>query len=243
MEEEFVGKLQKIDPKRIIDPKKSNELDDFFLTLALIFNDLKGIVLFERMMIERFRKPEVKECSVQCGEYGGLLVETSKFFGGVINEFFIFLSKNKDIVNSWSFGEILKAINKSERELWEEIINTVFNKIEGASDFSKTLKMIRNHVAFHYYGSHENLRDGFINFFFKKEKIQHNEFAYYSMGEPMTMENTRFYYIDAAEQEYLNSLSNDYELFKNNVSKMILKMNFTIAALIKEYIRTRPHKN
>jgi len=241
--EEFVGELQKINPQRIINHQEPSHLDNFFLTLALVFNDLKGIVLFERMMIERFRRPDIGECSVQCGEYGGLLVETSKFFGGVINEFFIFLSKNKDVIDSYTFKGILKSINKEERQLWEEIIDIAFNKVGGASDFSKILKIIRNHIAFHYFGSHEDLKNGFISFFFKKDKIQHNEFAYYSMGNPMTMENTRFYYIDAAEQEYLNSLSKDYELFKKDVSKIIIKMNFAIAALIKEYIRTRPHKN
>src|SRR5574343_423836 len=107
MEEEFEGDLKKIDPRRIIDPKKSNnDIDNFFLVLGLVFNDLKGIVLFERMLLEKFRKPEFVEVSIQCGEYNGFSLQISKVFGGIINEFFKFLSKNKKILLKGEFQQI-----------------------------------------------------------------------------------------------------------------------------------------
>ena len=44
---EFEGILQEITPSLIIDPEKDSGMDDFFLVLALVFNDLKNIKKIE----------------------------------------------------------------------------------------------------------------------------------------------------------------------------------------------------
>lgn len=243
MEEEFEGELKEIDPNRIIDQKKFDDLDNFFLALGLIFNDLKGVVLFEKMLVERFRKPKTSEVSVQRGEYGGLLIQIVKISSALISEFFKLLEENRDIINSFRFKKILKDVNISEREMWSDIIKIVFGENLKKSDFSEKLIRVRNNITFHYYQSPRNLRNGFIDFFFKRDVKQCNNKAYYSIKKNMTMGNTRFYYVDAAEQGCLNIIFGDYDGHRKEVSGVISEMNFAIAALIKEYIRTRPYKN
>lgn len=243
---EFQGNLKKIVAQRLIKENSDDDVADFFLVLAIIFNDLKGLVHFDQLILQIYRKPELTEVSAHTGEYGGLRIQLYKLLVATINEFFEFVKEHQGILNTGEFGLILKALPRERREQWEGIVDIATGKTPTASSFTKTLLQARNNVAFHYYQSAKNLRKGFVGKFFKKEKndTNKNKFAYYSIGE--NMEQTRFYYADAATEEYLAINSGIKELptkeeYEKQIRTIIHDMNVTIALLLKEYLRARPH--
>lgn len=244
MKQKFIGELKYISPSRLINEKEIDKLADFFLVLGSIFNDLKGFILFEKLVQDNFEKPEQKEITAHAGEYGGILIQTHKLIASTIHEFFRFLNENEDIIESKEFKELLARLSTHYRGRWNEIISVAFNKIPEASEFADILVKIRNNVGFHYYQSAKNLRKGFIRKFFSKEKSSDNknEEAYYAIGE--NMGNTRFFYCDAAVEEFLFvTTGNDSLSHKSNymgqVRAIIDDMNFAIASILKEYIRVR----
>ena len=244
MKQKFLGELKHISPARLIKENEKDKLADFFLVLGSIFNDLKGFILFEKLVQENYEKPEPKDITAHAGEYGGILIQVHKLIASTIHEFFRFLNENKDIVDSKEFKELLSRLSTQYRERWNEIIAVAFNKIPESNNFTETLVKIRNNVGFHYYQSGKNLRKGFIRKFFSKEKSSDNknEEAYYATGE--NMGSTRFYYCDAAVEEFLFiTTGNDNSLNKNNymgqVRAIIDDMNFAIASILKEYIRVQ----
>ena len=98
-------------------------------------------------------------------------------------------------------------------------------------------------MAFHYNQSGKELKKAFCSYFYKKEKIDHNEFAYYAIGE--NIETTRFFYADAAVQEYLRSTTNEktegFDIkYRKEISIIINDINWTILRLLKAYLKSRP---
>lgn len=83
----------------------------------------------------------------------------------------------------------------------------------------------------------------FCSYFYKKEKIGINDLAYYSTGE--NIGDTRFFYADAAVQEYMGLTKNDksggFDIkYKKEITRIMFDMNFTISRLLKAYLKNRP---
>ena len=246
--EEFKGNLRKVPLAHLISKEKVNEVDNFFLALGVIFNDLKGFLLFDILIREKYRKPEINESpSVHLGEYNGLLVQVNKLLAGLVCEFLKCLEANQDVFSTGEFNEILIRISKTKQQYWKELVTISMGKPGKDLEFTKILNMIRNNVAFHYYGSGKNLRKAFIKLFYEKDKNEYNSSAFYSIGE--NMENSRLYYCDAVVEEYIkesalilesNKTETIPKAFQDYMKDIISVMNPTITALIKEYLRNKP---
>lgn len=226
---EFPGNLEDISPRNLIDEKNKNDLQSFFLILGLIFNDLKGLIFFQKFIEDNYRKPDINEVSVHAGEYSGLIAQADKLLIATVGEFFKFIEENRAVLNSLPFQLLLKHINNQVyKNKWSDLVNSV----NGSTTLSKIAR-VRSNVTFHYDNSMEELRRGFINSFFSKEKdlAQHKR-AYYSLGNDM--ENTRMYYSDAATQSYINSLIGTDD--REKIRKAINDMNHTIQWLLRIYL-------
>ena|SRR3989344_4920076 len=242
-EKEFDGELQYLESYRIIPEGKDDKIADFFLVLAEVFNDFKGIDFFEKLIINQYRFPPPQEVSVHQGEYSGLLTQTRKIFIGNLREFLEFLKENKEILQTTEFRDVLDKTNKDIQRRWKNIVDIALEReSEDIHNFTKYLKEVRNNVASHYYQP-KGLRIAFCNFFHKKRKIEQNKLAYYYIGE--TMETTRFFYADAAVQEYLRSTTQQNEIgfdykYKTEIGAILGDVSLTILRLLKAYLKNRP---
>lgn len=240
---EFKGELSHIKPGSLISEKTSDMIDNFFLALALVFNDLKGLILFDTLIVEEYRPPGLEEITPHAGEYGGVRIQIYKSMIAIINEFFELIKRSKDILSTTEFNLILKTLSQSAQEHWKTIVDIADGSNIASDNFSKTLCQIRSNVVSHYYQADKNLRKGFCIKFFEKEigNFNKNERAYYSVGQ--NLESTRFYYIDAAVEEYLYAIQTKdiptKEEYKKLVITIVEDMNFIIASLLKEYLRKR----
>lgn len=239
----FKGELKYIEPYRLLKKDKNNEIDNFFLVLAVVFNDLKGIDFFERIIIDTYKQPIFEEISVHSGEYSGILTQTRKILISNLQEFLLFLRKNEKILLSAEFKDILSKTNKDIQNKWNNIVDIAFdNKSENIHDFTEYLIKVRNNIAFHYYQP-KGFKKAFCNFFYKKDRIKQNDFAYYSLGEEI--ETTRYYYADAAVQEYLRSTTDedvkvlDFK-YRAEIGMILSNVSLTILRLQKAYLKNRP---
>ncbi|MEK7081168.1 MAG: hypothetical protein AAB902_02160 [Patescibacteria group bacterium] len=241
--EEFEGELNYIDPSRLIKEDKVEKFNDFFLTLAVVFNDLKDLDFFEQLVIGKYRKPPFEERTVHSGEFGGILTHTRKIFISNLREFFEFLKENKEIIYSAEFKDVLSKTNRDIEQRWNNIVDIALNnETTNIKDFTQYLIEVRNNAAFHYYQP-GGLRKAFCNFFYKKDKIKQNELAYYYIGENTA--TTRFFYADAAVQEYLRSTGkeNAHEFnykYNKEIGSILGDITITILRLLKAYLKNRP---
>jgi hypothetical protein len=245
MEKEFSGTLSDISPNLLLG-EKENDLDDFFLVLSVIFNDLKGLLYFGMSLEEHYRTAPSDELSVHSGEVGGLQAQQYRLLAGLIREFLAFLKENAAIVKSPAFQLILLKINRTNKELWNDLTQIAFDdEVKTKSTFAHSLMLIRSNVGFHYDQSRKELRKSFKEFFNKIPKTLHNTRAYYSLGQ--TMRETRFYYADATVKEYISmkarEVTNDksqktmsFEEHFVRLQQMVGDMNHTIEALLQHYL-------
>lgn len=243
MNEEFKGELSHIEPYRLIKKDKNDKIANFFLVLAVVFNDLKGIDTFERLIINKYRKPPITEKTVHSGEFSGILTQTRKIFISNLREFFDFLKENDEVLLSSEFKDILSKTNKDIQNRWKNIVDIALdNESQKIKDFTEYLIEVRNNVAYHYYQP-KGLRRAFVNFFYNKDKIAQNDLAYYSLGE--NMETTRFFFADASVQEYLRSANqennNEFNYkYQNEIGTILSDVSITILKILKVYLKNRP---
>lgn len=238
----FEGNLSKIKPELLIKENTKDGLSDFFLVLSEIYNDFKGLVYFHVLISDLYEEPASDEITYHAGEYGGLKLQIYKMMSATIHEFFEFLKENTNVTDTTEFKMLTQKMSSSKQNQWKEIVAIATEKSTEGSEFSKILTKIRHNAAYHYYDSAKSLRKGFITRFHKREKTQKNknEFAYYSLGTDM--QHTRFFYADAAVQEYLFEISADgTDTTKHQLkfSEIIESMNDTLTALLTAYLKNR----
>lgn len=241
---EFGGNLDQIEPSLLMKKGTKDEVADFFLVLATIFNDVKGLMFFSVEVNRNYRSPAYGEVSCHSGEYSGIRMQLNKLFLATVYEFFFFLRENQGIFGNPQFVFALSKLGSNNRRRWKELVEVALDKGESNSDFRRTLNRVRSNVAFHYYESDKILRKGFVDRFEKtpKSHAYGNDFAYFSIAE--SMKDTRFYYADAAVQEFIKDQSKtdaikEHADYYGAFSEVLESMNQTISALLGEYLNSR----
>ncbi len=240
--------LDYIDPHFLVDEDKFNKLESFFIVLGVVFNDLKGLIFFEDMVIATYKNPGFEEITAQAGNYAGMMVQINKLFAGIISEFFIFLGEYKNIFNTQEFKDILEKISKTDKNYWSEIVAVIDGKHPGSNSLRTTIFEIRNNAAFHFDHSGKFSRNGYASHFFGKNKDDKSSRAYYSIGEGIR--STRFYFSDAAVEaaikiaagmEPKGDVANDpaFNRYKAQIREVIDVTARVTASLLKQYIKAR----
>ncbi len=253
LNKKFQGELKWIKPEYLISEDEYNKYECFFIGLGVVFNDLKGILLFEKLLNDTYPKPNISETTVHMGNYAGVMTQIQKIVAGVISEFFIYLKKNSDVYNNFNFKEVLQKLPKREQDFWKNLVLAAHGKFSSVNDLLKTMVQIRNNLVFHYDHSGRILRNSFRSYFFGKDQNNRNKYAYFSIGN--NIELTRFYFSDAAIQEsifiaagktFKEPLSSNESFLKyqKQVMDTIVITSETIRLLLKNYIQIRrnhPH--
>lgn len=227
--------LRSLDPKKIIKEKENDKFDNFFLSLGVVYNDLKSLFYYYLMIEENFQKIDKGKISAEFGEYAGMKNHLNKLIASTIYEFFILLENNNSLIKSHRFKLIYEKLTK-EKKYWDILVSLSKNeKTKDKDPFIMTMLQIRNN-SYHY--DSKRFRRGFVQHFFKNDKILANEKAYYSIGE--AMRDSRFYYCDAAAEGAFGVIIDSNmrrELFFKNLLGAIDIINATILNLLKVYIK------
>jgi len=240
----FEGDLRSIKPARLIDSTTNDKIEDFFLVLGLLYNDLKNLS-FHLIQVDNFFDSIDKEKkSIEAGESGGMKSHLVRIIMATFFEFIEFVRKNKEIFNTGEFKILYEKLNSRAQSFWDDIIDIANDREDpDKSDIIKIIRYVRHNFGFHYYQSAKTLKEGFRDFFFNDPIAENNDAAYYYTGD--TMEQTRFFYCDAAAQRSLaNAVTHETKMTVDDFNKKILKMledtNFAIMFLMKIYIKQRP---
>jgi hypothetical protein len=238
--QEFTGKLEEISPKKIISKDESNDFDNFFLVLGLIYNDLKDLIFFLDLINKTYDRPTMdgtEEPSVHLDEWGGIQNHMNRLMISFMSEFLSFLDKNKKVMGTIRFQLLEKSLPKNIKNDWFKIVQVTGDEKE--NNFILNMKKIRNKVSFHFDLSLKELRTGFINKFYIAPKDKYNKEAFYSLGG--SMETSRFFYCDGAVEEYLKEhmkASSEENYFKN-IRDLVERTNMVILFMMKEYINSK----
>jgi hypothetical protein len=226
-----LGEPIPINPEKLLTQGAKDPFEEFFLALALIYNDLKTALM---LGVTIDKAAEGKEISAREGQRSGTVIYLLRMMIGILHELLKLISENESIIKGALFIKILDHIPPKHKIMWERLVTHATD----GSKTSKLLKMIRNTTAFHYYQP-RMLANGYSEFFFKDAKKPNNKNAFVSLGK--TMDAMRFYYADAAAERSIELLGSRNEIadIPNEVDKLIDDTNFSIASLLRAYIFSR----
>ncbi len=251
MKKKFVGDKKQIEPKFLINPNQHNKVESFFVRLGVIFNDIQSLVWFEKILEDNYEHPSDDDKTDHAGHYAGLKVYLQKIMASTVNEFFDFIANNLDVIDDTDFKNIFSEISKTNQELWNNLVLASTGNFEKVSGLLKSILKTRNNIGFHFDFSGTAIWRAFKSRFFRENKSEKNDAAYYSVTSDFF--STRFYFSDASVEEilYLNAGKKEYEILKgdqmwnvyqNQIKDIIYSMRDTISSLLKIYISKRRNK-
>ncbi|OGY45317.1 MAG: hypothetical protein A2729_00575 [Candidatus Buchananbacteria bacterium RIFCSPHIGHO2_01_FULL_39_14] len=245
MKKEFqLGALRHKKPLSLIDDNPSNDrdVDRFFLIMALMFNDIKGLVFFDNWLHE-YREPQKEEISGHAGEWHGIKLQRIKLLAAILSEFLNVLEEYKNIINTDPINRYEQQLSRQDKSIWDLFLEVTKIHPTKLSDerievFKKMLIQIRANVTFHYYGAGKPLANGFRDHFYKKFV---NQPAYYS-AQGTNFYKTRYYYADAAIQSYLEScmtMAGEADKVLETITDLTVKASKVINGLMEQYLKEK----
>lgn len=246
--------LKKNLPNVLIPETKINDEDDdlrdFFLTLGLIFNDLKGLITINGTIKEIYKKPD-NSPNGHLGEYIGIDLQILKYIQGVLLEALLYLQHKNSIFISGEVQNLIRATPLHIQIVWDLLHRVATGKSIDDKRFKKyealkpMLHTIRNHISFHY--QHEvgkpRLIDGFRKFFFEGlEGVNEESRSSAYRSTSSNWDDSRFYYSDAALQAYFIQLYGG-DIQAKEYNELLLGVNSAIIEalnnLLIEYHKTK----
>ncbi len=225
--------LYTFDPKAFCgDGTYSQEICDVVLCAALLYNDIKNTIVIINLL-HASRPTGEMSYTREWGEYTGRDMHIFRHHVGILHELFQFMESNIETINTRLFQEIISQMSLKARDAWGSLVEASIS-IKPVGSFGNLLVRMRNQVSFHY--DSRQIGIGFRKHFFKKNKV--SEQAFVSKG--ISMEETRFYFADAAVQDYINLLlGNDNEAFQNEIKNFMNEISFSFYQLIDRFIIKR----
>ncbi len=248
----FIGSIKSLDPNRLVGNREEG-YENFFLTLGLIFNDLKDISLFGKLLNERYQPSAPMVVGAHEAEFNGVNVHLNRLLSGVLRECLILIRDSDRIFKTELFKLVLEELPDDVLLVWNEIVSIASGEDipDELLELRSVLKEVRHGVTYHY--DAKKIREGFIQRFVRTDSTSTNENALYSLGDQV--EDTRFYFADAAAEDYvfnqsLGTSETDLEVrvteFREHskvVRHLLTNVNLVIYRLMKVYVKKLPHLN
>jgi hypothetical protein len=105
----------------------------FVLTLALVYNDLRDILIADRSL--EAERPEGSFARTKSwGQYNGLRLHLVRVVLGLYHELLVSISRNEGVLSEPSFADTIKHIQRVSRESWEAIVAAALEKQRSLQD-------------------------------------------------------------------------------------------------------------
>lgn len=208
-----------------------NAADAFILSLALAFNDMKG-VQWTIVQLDKCR-PKVSGPSPEMGQWAGMKLQMTRLTMLILHEILNAIeSAATDVFDDECFATALSGLNRRYRSDWHELVALAHHAGE-ESPVRNYIERVRHNFAAHYYQPKALLK-GYQQYFFERAQDELNAHAYASFGD--RIEATRFYFADAAAQMGQKMLDPSDALageFRSYVLTMFTALRFLIEAYLR----------
>lgn len=232
-----LAKLQTFSPEVFIGKDRvEQEVCDFVLSLAVIYNDLKNLMWAE-IQLGKIENDGIGVLSSYNGQVGGFRNYLGKMQCSAVVELMRLISINYNACKHPIFQKTLKGVNIKAKEDWNSIVAVALGGVR-KDRLGKFLKMVRDKITFHV--EPNQIGSGYKNFFIRNTggyKMQ----AFISIGR--NMNSTRFYFADASVEGYMSLMIGDKpEEVANAFISLFSEINRSLFNIILKFIELRGGK-
>lgn len=154
---------------------------------------------------------------------------------GVMHGLFDLIHNNRNVMQHPFLASVIKQLPRSRREAWNAVI-TVASGASPTNPLGKSLALIRHKVLAHY--DPKTILVGYKHHFLSANKRDVR--AFISRGD--MVENTRFYFADAAAIGYLRSIVGKDKSegpLMMDIAKLLGPVNHALMGIVATFIQKR----
>lgn len=235
---EELAHLQSFDPIVFLsDDKPTQNVCNLFLSLAVVYNDLKDL-LWVHYFSGRSRPKINERITRYLGEHAGFRLHASKLLLSTFNELIQLLEENQALFVHDLFKKCVNQLPREARGCWDGLVSLATGKEVEHQSMRQVFHATRNKVSFHY-SDLKAINLGFRLKFIDSVKPVEDKTPYVSLGRN-AMES-RFYFADALVQAYVEHKIENESLieFGKKFSNLTEQINFALRFLVEHFIYAR----
>lgn len=220
---------------------KKNDTNALVLCLAVIFNDLKGLIYFwhhiglQKRSLLGQKTPQNGSPSKVDGQITGMEGQVLKMLVSFIHETWKAIRENSQAINSDDFQEAIASLHKKSRKKWDELYRISTHHEHKL--LRNAFEEIRDSISSHYFQP-KALSQGYAEHF--SGTTPERSHIYLSYGPDMV--KTRYYFADAAVMAQMRKAFTKRGL-PTNLSDQIVKhadtINTALAPLVGKFIEQK----
>ena len=231
--------LESFDPAAFRgDETASQDVCNFVLALALVYNDLKDLISAHVMLLSQ--KPGGSfRISRLWGDCTGIELHLMRLMVGLLHEIIELVKGSDKVLQDPFFQSIINLLRKEERNIWHSLVKVAQEK-QTAVPEGRFAFFVRNKMVFHY--DPKAIYWGYNTFF--NSGTHGAERAFVSRGNEMA--TTRHYFADAASRGYfMKSIDGKGpEELMSKALETLCELNFALTDIVHHFIQKRgyPYK-
>lgn len=229
-----LANLESFDSKAFeADGTVSQDVCNFVLTLALIFNDLKDLV-YAHVTLQNHKPSGSFKISRPWGAYGGIDLHLLRLMVGLFHEIIDLIKRSDKVLADPFFQSVLTRLRRKERDIWHTLVNVAQGQ-QTTTPENRFALFVRNKLVFHY--DPKEIYWGYHNFFCSG--THGAERAFVSRGNDMA--RTRHFFADTAARGYFmkNVQGKEAEVLILKAVENLCDMNFTLTDIVHHFIQKR----
>lgn len=226
-------RLQQFDPKAFsADAKASQEVCDFILALALIYNDCKDSV-YAWVLLTGFIHGQQPEISPQRGTVNGLIEHAVRYQMGILHELLKLIEKHRDTLEDPTFKNVVKQLTGPSKDAWNTLAAIADGKSSN-SEVAHVLLLVRNKVGSHY-------DPKAIGIAYRSRFLGPSPADAPMVSRGRNMQESRFYFADAIAQEYVQVATRQCKdsVTRDQIARTVDLLNHAIVQIVDRFLTFR----
>lgn len=215
------------------DEDVSQEVCDFVLALAMIWNDYKDAT-YAHALLERCEPRDPPGPTREWGAYGGIDLHLFRYQVALMRELLTLVCRGQSVARGHCIENIVQRLSPGARDDWRSMVQVALGSVP-PDPVGQCLLMVRNRLAYHY--DPQAMEKGYRNHFFGESR--EDDSAYVSRGKGMS--ETRFYFADAAAFGYLREVpgGDDWDRLSADMRGVFAKLSDALMGVVDGFVRYR----
>jgi hypothetical protein len=231
--DELAG-LETFDPGVFVgDEEASQEICNFVLTLALLWNDFKDAT-YALDLLGECKPSDPPGPTREWGAYGGIDLHLLRYQVTLVRELQTLVCRHRAVARGHYLEGLVRELPPEARDAWHSMVQVALG-FAPTGPFGQCLLMVRNKLAYHY--DPRGIQTGYRNHFLGGGR--EDDRAFISRGDDMR--STRFYFADAAAFGYVREVpgGDDWDRLSADIRGVLAELADALLGVVQGFVRRR----
>ena len=215
------------------DEEVSQEICNFVLSLALIWNDCKDVA-YAQTLLRRCEPSDEPGPTREWGAYGGIDLHIFRYQVSLMHELLALVCRNQSVARDYYIDGLANQLSPKARDAWFSLVRVALGSVP-TDPFGRCLLAVRNKLASRY--DPRAMQQGYRNHFLGEGAEDDCAFISHGSGA----DATRFYFADAAALGYLREVpgGEDWEQLRDDMRGVLDGLTDALMGMVTGFVKRR----